>query len=75
MKQAIVVRYKGATQTRGSRWVATGGGARITVPFDYEASHSGIRTAVDALMRKLGWTEAYVIGALPNGDYVAVRKE
>ena len=75
MKQAILVRYKCATDKAGSRWVASGGGTRIVSPFDYESYDRGVIEAINKLMIKIGWTGAYTVGELPNGDYAAVFKE
>ena len=70
--KAILTRYKGPTDARGSRIIATAeGGHRITIPYDYGASDPHEVAAV-ALCRKLGWTGRLVSGGLPNGDTVWV---
>ena len=76
MKQAIIIKFLGATNTKGTRLKVTSYGGSITVPFDYGAvQEQRIRQAVDALLNKLEWSGEYIIGCLPGGDYVAVFKD
>ena len=76
MKQAIIIKFLGATNTKGTRLKVTSNGGSITVPLDYGAvQEQRIRQAVDALLKKLEWSGEYIIGCLPSGDYVAVFKD
>ena len=76
MKQAIAIKFLGATNTKGTRLKLTSYGGSITVPLDYGAvQEQRIRQAVDALLNKLEWSGEYTIGCLPSGDYVAVFKD
>ena len=76
MKQAITIKFLGATNTKGTRLKVTSNGGSITVPLEYGAGHEQrIRKAVDALLNKLEWGGEYIIGVLPNGDHVAVFKD
>lgn len=72
--KAIQTRYYGATNTRGSRIVATAeGGAkphRVSIPYPPELSGEAVHAAAAVkLCEKLGWTGILVGGGLPNGDY------
>jgi len=70
--KAILTRYLGPTNSRGSRIVATAeGGHRATVPYDYGARDPHAIAAL-ALCQKLGWKGELVNGGLPNGDNVWV---
>ena len=75
MKQAITIKYLGATNTKGTRLKVTSNGGSITVPLEYGAGHEQRRKAVDSLLNKLDWNGEYIIGQLPSGDYVAVFKD
>ena len=76
MKQAIIIKVLGATNTKGTRIKASVKSSSVTVSFDYGAEHEQrIRKAVDALLNKLEWGGEYIIGYLPNGDYAAVFKD
>lgn len=73
--QAIITKYFGPTNSRGSRLVAKCEAGSITVPYDHALDTEGNhRAAAKALCNKLGWkpngTNRYakmVCGALPNG--------
>ncbi len=76
--QAILTRYHGATNTKGSRLSASAAAGRIYMPYDHahdgEANH---KLAARVLMSKLGWTfgRGYtdiIGGCLPSGDYAWV---
>lgn len=76
-RQAIVTRYHGPTDTRGSRVSARCAAGRVTVPWDHALDVPGNHAAaVAALVRKLGWNAPpcgpFELGALPGGGYVAV---
>lgn len=74
--QAIVTKYIGPTNRRGSRIKATAAAGSVTVSYDpaldYEPNH---RAAADALARKFGWNRENITGQLPNGDYCHLAKE
>jgi hypothetical protein len=85
---AVLVRYLGPTDHRGSRWVATADHpiARAVVPYSYETGHGAdnARLAVDALVTRWAadWAARYdgapypyavrAYGHLPNGDYAFI---
>lgn len=76
MQQAIIIKFLGATNTKGTRLKVTSYGCSITVPLDFGAGQEQrIRQAVDALLNKFEWSGEYIIGVLPSGDYVAVFKD
>lgn len=70
--KAIVVKYHGPTNTKGSRYTATAeGGARITISKDYSLNADECRKkAALALCDKMGWGSILIEGCLPNGDTV-----
>lgn len=70
--KAIVVKYHGPTNTKGSRYSATvEGGARIMVSKDYSLNpDDGRKQAALALCDKMGWGNILIKGYLPNGDSV-----
>ena len=72
--QAIVIKYAGPTNSRGSRWIATCAAGKITVPYDYALDTQGnAKAAVQALCQKLGWTgRTFHLGQLHCGQWVAV---
>jgi hypothetical protein len=71
--KAIKTKYKGPTNTRGSRIIASDeDGNRITIPYPYELSGEDVhRKAAEALCTKMGWRGQLVGGSLKNG-YVFV---
>ena len=71
--KAIKTKFKGPTNTRGSRIIASDeDGNRITISYPYELSGESVhRKAADALCAKMGWTGDLVSGSLKNG-YVFV---
>ena len=79
MFQAIVTKYHGPTNTRGSRISAKAEAGRISVSYDHALNASeNHRAAAQALADKMGWTIAafypsLVGGALPgNAGYCFV---
>ena len=76
--KAIVTRYKGPTNTRGSRIIASDeDGNRISVPYPHELSGTEVhRYAARKLCEKMNWSGAdtMVAGSLRNG-YVFVFTE
>jgi hypothetical protein len=77
MTTAILTKYHGPTNTRGSRVSATWGTDRTSVEYDSaggfgEPAH---RKAAEAVLRKTGYPQfigRLVGGALPDGRYVFV---
>ncbi len=67
--QAILTRYHGPTNTRGSRITAKAEAGRTSVAYDhalnYDQNH---RAAALALMAKVGWEHDLASGTLPGGD-------
>ena len=73
--KAIKTKYKGPTDTRGSRIIASDeDGNRITISYPYELSGEAVhRKAAEALCDKMQWTgkDSLIAGSLKNG-YVFV---
>lgn len=66
--KAIMTKYHGPTNTRGSRISASDGdGNRVTVPFDY-AARDPHDVAALALCRKMGWEGTLAKGGLASGN-------
>ena len=54
--QAIQTRYKGPTDTKGTRIIATATGGTLTMPYHYELDDdTNHREAAWKLISKLGW--------------------
>jgi hypothetical protein len=75
--QAIITKYFGPTNTRGSRIKATCAAGSVTISYPYELSGQAChRAAADALVQKMGWDDAHygglLGGQLPSGEYVFV---
>jgi hypothetical protein len=67
-RQAIVTRYHGPTNTRGSRVTATAQAGRATVGWDHALnSDQNHAAAARALASKWGWSGELHGGALPDG--------
>lgn len=68
MLQAIVTRYHGPTDRKGSRVSARAEAGRVTLPWDYalgvDANHAA---AAQALADRCGWTVANGYPALAGG--------
>ena len=75
MRQAIVTKYHGPTNTRGARVSATAQAGRIYVEWEdglgIEANHAA---AAEALARKFEWFGRWVQGGLPDGSHVHVHR-
>lgn len=71
--QSITTKYSPATNTRGSRIIATStGAARVSVPYPHELSGTVVHwQAAQKLAQKLGWTGTMQAGSLKDG-YVFV---
>lgn len=68
--KAIWTRYKGPTDCRGSRIIATDeDGNRVTVPYDHALSGASVHAvAARALVAKMGWGPCTMIaGGIKNG--------
>lgn len=67
--QAIITKYLGPTNTRGSRIKAMAAAGSITLPVDdslnIEQRHA---KAAEALCRKFGWNGSYYQGGMPGDD-------
>lgn len=78
VRQAIVTKYFGPTNSRGSRIKASADAGTVYVPYDYalnvEENHAA---AARKLAEKFGWTtENYgqiIQGGMPGGGYVFVE--
>lgn len=73
--QAILTKYFGPTNSRGSRIKAQCAAGNVTVSFPYELSgQEAHRAAAVALCQKLQWLDhgALMGGQLHTGDYVFV---
>lgn len=82
--QAILVKYLGPTNFRGSRYKATAQAGSITLDADPRLGlEENAKRAADALRKKLGWTDAesraygkeWVHGYLPDGAHVFVNPD
>jgi hypothetical protein len=75
--QAIITKYFGPTNSRGSRIKATCAAGSVTISYPYELSGQAChRAAADALVQMMGWNDAHygglLGGQLPSGDYAFV---
>jgi hypothetical protein len=75
--QAIITKYFGPTNSRGSRIKATCAAGSVTISYPHELSGQAChRAAADALVQKMGWNDAHygglMGGQLPSGEYVFV---
>lgn len=71
--QAIVTKYLGPTERRGSRIKATAQAASVIVDYDDALSSEKNHTAAAAkLCARLMWAGIYIGGGTPDGDWVFV---
>ena len=75
--QAIITKYFGPTNSRGSRIKAQCAAGSVTIDYPYELSGMYCHAqAAKALIKKLGWNDAHygglLGGQLPSGEYVFV---
>lgn len=67
MRQAIITKYFGPTNSRGARIKATCQAGSITVPWDFslgvDANHDA---AAEALATKLDWKGLWIGGGMPG---------
>jgi len=76
--KAIMTKYLGPTNTRGSRIVASDGdGNRVTIPYPYALSGEAVyRKAARALCDRMGWNVDMVGGSVKGGYvFVMIPKE
>ena len=77
MADAIVIKFHGPTNTKGSRYSATCDKERVVVARDYALSFDDQdKATLAAFLAKhphRGTPDQYVEGTLPNGDTVFVR--
>ena len=67
--KAIKTKYKGPTNTRGSRIIASDeDGNRVTISYPYELSGEAVhhKAAVE-LCKKMGWEGELIGGSLKDG--------
>lgn len=72
--QAIICKYFGPTNSKGSRIKAQCAAGSITIDYPHELSGQAVyRKAAEALVVKLGWDSVHygdlLGGQLPSGDY------
>lgn len=73
MRQAIVTKFIGPTQTRGARVVAKADAGTLTAPWDYSGSvERNHAKAAQSLAEKLGWSGYWTGGSLPGAGYAFV---
>ena len=74
MNEAIITKYRPATDKRGSRIMAKAcGGLQVSIPYPHELSGEDVHAlAAEALMKKANWTGTLVAGMLPTGGYVFI---
>lgn len=72
--KAIITKFHGPTDTRGSRYSASDGdGNRVTVSTDFRLSADGNHAAAAlALCAKMGWGGDLIQGWVRAGEYVHV---
>lgn len=74
--QAIVTKYFGAGNVKGSRIKATAQARSLTQHYDDSLSAAvNHKRAAQALATKLEWDGAWVAGGLPSGELVWVLSE
>jgi len=67
--KAILTKYHGPTDTRGSRVSASDeDGNRVSIPYPHELSGEAVhRKAADALCQKMGWAGELICGGIKTG--------
>ena len=67
--KAIITKYHGATNTRGSRISASDeDGNRVSIPYPHELSGEAVhRKAAEALCEKMKWSKDFLGGGMKNG--------
>lgn len=65
--QAIITRYHGPTDHRGSRITARAYAGAVTVPWDHALNpFQNHHAAAQALSRRMGWTSPLIGASLPD---------
>jgi len=65
--QAIVTKFLGPTNVRGSRVKASAAAGSITLSWDHSKNPTGNHAAAaEALARKLGWAGRWIAGGNPD---------
>jgi len=74
---AIITKYHGPTNTRGSRITAYANGHKATIPYPYELSGMECHlAAAEALVKKMGWgPKGELIGGGTDTGYAFVFKQ
>lgn len=74
--QAIETKYRGPTNTKGSRILAKASAGAVIVPYDHglDLPQNHYAAAI-ALRDKLKWGHKITGGSLDDGNYVWVLKE
>lgn len=79
MRQAIITRYVGPGNVRGSRIIAKAFAGKVTIGYDHGLSITDNHAAAaKALAGKFGWHGAWVAGSDPSGNgnvYVDIGDE
>lgn len=71
--QAIITKYIGPSNVRGSRIKATAQAGSVTIGYRYELNtEENHRAAAEKLAARYGWEWCHVSGQLPNHDYCHV---
>ena len=75
--KAITTKYKGPTNTRGSRiYAADGDGNHMSIPYPYELSGEAVHLeAARALCRKMSWSDDLLGGATKDGYAFVFRNQ
>lgn len=68
--KAILVKYHGPSNTRGSRFTAKAeGNPSLTLPYNYAlGADETAKAAAVALVKRMKWNCGVVGGTLPSGD-------
>lgn len=75
-KKAIITKYLGPTDFKGSRIKASCFGGNVTVGYSSELStEQNHALAAEMLLKKMGWAYETVAGVLPSGEYCFVLTE
>lgn len=71
--QAIITKYLGPTNVKGSRIKATCAAGSVTIDYPHELSGMDCHAkAAYALLAKMHWDYKLMGGQLPSGDYAFV---
>lgn len=75
--KAIITKYKGPTDTRGSRiYASDSDNNRISIPYPYELNGEAVYLeAAKSLCRKMGWSEDLLGGGTKDGYIFVFRNQ